>query len=383
MKLIKKLFSIPDEVIILTAAAAVMMPYIVVTVVINVLTAYVLIKPATRRKIFDMKITKYIIFSFPVFTVPSLLFKNWLGLAMGLWQWYVMFFGLFCLSVMSVKLFDKMLNIFMIMTVPAGIYAVIQFVTGDNPRVSSYFMNQNYYGFILEIIVLCGIYKLYKTKGAKYLFFIYFDIACMFLCDSRGAWGALAIASMFFAVVFARKMKWILVTAISIVAVVLITLYVPFLSSRLSSDSIMLGYGGRYEIWKAAAAWIVKRPLIGHGPMSMDIISGIIDPSGEFTCPHAHNIVINTLLDYGIIGTVFALLLCIKMFKTMIKYIGNNNDYKVIFYLFVVLTIAIAAHGMLDIPMMGSNTFLIPLMIISGSAVGYNERKQMMNKTCF
>ncbi len=72
--------------------------------------------------------------------------------------------------------------------------------------------------------------------------------------------------------------------------------------SEITDPRSLEGTGeGRMELWKAATDTIADRPLLGHGFAQTYVIVDLPRPK-----IHAHNIVVETLLAWGVIGTACA-----------------------------------------------------------------------------
>ncbi|MGD8396082.1 MAG: O-antigen ligase family protein, partial [Candidatus Eiseniibacteriota bacterium] len=65
----------------------------------------------------------------------------------------------------------------------------------------------------------------------------------------------------------------------------------------------VMGLNGRIELWTALGELIAERPFFGHGYLSSrELVVGLISWAREGA--YAHNEVAQTLLDFGIVGTL-------------------------------------------------------------------------------
>ncbi len=101
----------------------------------------------------------------------------------------------------------------------------------------------------------------------------------------------------------------------------------------------MLGGGGsgREEIYPLAIAMFKNKPLFGYDPM------GFLCASGIKTYPH--NIFLELLLDYGIIGTLGWLIFFYFIVKNYIVKMKYNNLSDVVALLFISNFIELLVSG--------------------------------------
>lgn len=291
----------------------------------------------------------------------ALLNKNLLGVLVGMAMCLLFLVGMFIQSVMTHRLLKKTIVIACFGSILACLIAVIQsfvFLNTDQLRFSSVFLNPNYYATIIEFVVLLCVYALLQNPSKKYKLFYYATIAInvigLYLCGCRSAFFALGLATAFM-LLLNKKYKPLLLF-IGIAALVLLgTFLFPevFRFGNISKDLTT-----RTSIWKLAIRDIKKSPLIGHGSMAYMHISG---PTLAYA-PHGHNLLLDSLLNYGIVGLC---LLGVYVYLTVKPLLGTHKTASdnTILYLLCSVFLAILVHGMTDVTILWPQTGLLFLMI--------------------
>lgn len=109
--------------------------------------------------------------------------------------------------------------------------------------------------------------------------------------------------------------------------------------------------GERWEIWMEALTRFFERPLFGYGAGTQPTFS-IYENIG-IKAPHAHNIILQILLEGGIIALLVMFLIGFKTVKNGIVMMRNgyNSSFWVGFAL-VSFAVCFLSHGMVDYPLM-------------------------------
>lgn len=132
--------------------------------------------------------------------------------------------------------------------------------------------------------------------------------------------------------------------------------------------------GERWEIWMEAIERIFDRPLFGHGAgtqITFDIFKNI-----GIDAPHAHNVVLQMLLEGGFVGLAIIGSIGFFVARSGIRMIRNNT--RSAFWMgFSVLAFAACfmAHGMVDHPLMAPRLvffFVMVLALIDQTATLYS-----------
>jgi len=208
-------------------------------------------------------------------------------------------------------------------------YAVYQFTTGaahvwniPSPykgRGSGTYISPNHLaGFLEMLLPLALTYTLVgRTRMLTRIFLGYAAlgmIAGIAVTSSRGSWASVAVALVFLAVtlLFQRRFRW---AALGLLVVLvgsgaLVATRTNFFKARLS-QSIVAGrvdLDMRYDMWDAAVRMWRDHFWVGVGPGHYDLRFRAYRPASIQLRPdRAHNEYLNSLADWGVIGTSMVL----------------------------------------------------------------------------
>ena len=233
---------------------------------------------------------------------------------------------------------------------------------GDN-RASAMFFYPNYFGNIISIVIIICAYKVLTRQGKKWFYYIiaFMNVISLYLCESMFAWVEifLGVAVLLFLLDMHRLLAiWLLMaTVASFVIIVLDVNIIPRLSQAEVTTEI------RFKIWDFAIKQIKEAPLFGHGFMSF--LYTDTEQQLGFLVPHSHNIILELLLDFGIVGTVLFLWYFVKYYITLIK-THLSQDKTWITSLIFAISAAAMVHGLVDLTLMWIQTLPLFLFILAG-----------------
>lgn len=367
MKYIKR-FNYDEWLVILGVLALFQPNYYVTYAMISVLSSLVLLRNKSRKRIYACKLFNYSLALFPIFTFPALMMQNWLGLMQGLCFWYGLFFVCDMFCIMTVDFYNKIIDLMLALGMTSVIYAFIDMQFFGNDRPFATFVHPNYYASAIEVFICAAFYRYSKTKKKIYWLVILANVYGLILTNCRTAWLALAAAAIFYVIYYIKKVfAYLVVAGLVIGAFAMIFIFMP----RMDMETLLINSDVRMTIWQYAWVKISQNPIIGYGPMSfMDMAAEI---SYGFT-PHAHNIVYNTILDFGIIGFVAFTALFGKYYEILIRNSKYNPEYDRITKLIMTLSVCFLAHGLMDAILTIAHMYILTFIILSGAFVERNER---------
>lgn len=122
-------------------------------------------------------------------------------------------------------------------------------------------------------------------------------------------------------------------------------------SEIINNSGAESAVGERWEIWLEAITRFIERPLFGYGAGTQPTFA-IYENIG-IKAPHAHNIVLQLLLEGGIIALLIMGLIGFKTVKNGIVMMRNgyNSSFWIGFSL-VAFAACFLSHGMVDYPLM-------------------------------
>lgn len=116
--------------------------------------------------------------------------------------------------------------------------------------------------------------------------------------------------------------------------------------------------GERLDIWKICIEAIGEKPVLGYGPgvqNSWDIII-----AGGINAPHAHNLVLQLLIEGGIVGLALMLFLGLRTFFVAVRlarHSPRSQETRMLGILFAAFVLAFCVDSMVEYP------FLTPKLI--------------------
>jgi len=120
----------------------------------------------------------------------------------------------------------------------------------------------------------------------------------------------------------------------------------------------------RQQIWEQAINTIKEAPLLGHGLLSYGYLFGVIYHGN--LVPHAHNILIDMLLNFGLVGTLMFACYFARYYYDLVKeWLSNNKNSENLVLIFAV-SVAALIHGMTDITLLWIQTLPLFLLILAG-----------------
>ncbi|APG62481.1 hypothetical protein LPB140_06420 [Sphingorhabdus lutea] len=227
-------------------------------------------------------------------------------------------------------------------------------------------VNIRHFGYyFLPAAALCSAYLLNGNSRFRLYHAIFFIAALTFLfwSGSRGPIFALAGILLLYIVIFFKKLAYqnigFLLGAIAISAAGSMVILTPphpsfgFFQRPLTSQvDNEWGYSsGRTALWKDTIPYIEKRPLLGYGAHQFRAIV----PEARGMSRHPHNVILQALFEWGILGTIALFSLIIPMGWAILRRLFDDP----IIYGPAAITISsMAAFSMID------GVFYYPLAIM-------------------
>lgn len=367
-----------DEIICLALVASIAFGMYVSAAAVICVAVYALINPRTNQMLRSHTMFVPTMIMLAVYEVPALarfakfVFTGRDYMAMqtaqvsvlrGLFFWLVMVAALYLMCCMTKRIYALMLDAVLVVSVISFAVAVFERVILSTARAELLYVNPNFYGYCIELFALVAVYRYIETRRLGYLGVLGLNIAGIVLCDCRTAWLALAASLMVFLLLRRSSRKYIFAFIGACALFVLLVQVVPDISPRLYPSELERAFGSRIRMWETAAAWIGGNPIIGYGTHSYQVLSL---QYGVRHLVHAHNLVLNTLLDYGIIGTAFF----VFYFG---KFLSQLNIRRALFNdgmnsLSICAMVATFVHGLTDVTVLSTSTAVLFTIVLSGYA---------------
>ena len=233
-------------------------------------------------------------------------------------------------------------------------------------RIHVTFLNANIYATMIEFFVVCCLYKWVNCSSLKekafYVFCGVVNLIMLYLTGCRTAFIPLALVVPVFFICYGER-KWILLSIGLILAGIIAVLLIPDLIPRLSDISTL---ESRFDIWYGAFQGIAMYPLFGNGPQTYGRLYPIYD---WHKAPHAHNIYIDAISSYGIIGTVLLVGYYVYLGKEMMQV----RKHKALFGMMVSFILVYLIHGLLDCTLNALWTGMLFFVVLNTGAMYRKE----------
>ncbi|HGL0447116.1 TPA: O-antigen ligase family protein [Streptococcus pneumoniae] len=310
-------------------------------------------------------------------TVISILAQNWMGLVASVGMFLFTIFFLHYQSILSHKFFRLILQFVLFGSVLSAAFASLehfQIVKKFNyaflspnmqvwhqNRAEVTFFNPNYYGIICCFCIMIAFY-LFTTTKLNWLkvFCVIAGFVNLFglnFTQNRTAFPAIIAGAIIYLFTTIKNWKafWL---SIGVFAIGLSFLFSSDLGVRMGTlDSSM---EERISIWDAGMALFKQNPFWGEGPLTyMNSYPRIHAPYHE----HAHSLYIDTILSYGIVGTILLVLSSIAPVRLMMD-MSQESGKRPIIGLYLSFLTVVAMHGIFDLALFWIQSGFIFLLVM-------------------
>ncbi|CAG5169224.1 O-Antigen Polymerase family [Streptococcus pneumoniae] len=310
-------------------------------------------------------------------TVISILAQNWMGLVALVGMFLFTIFFLHYQSILSHKFFRLILQFVLFGSVLSAAFASLehfQIVKKFNyaflspnmqvwhqNRAEVTFFNPNYYGIICCFCIMIAFY-LFTTTKLNWLkvFCVIAGFVNLFglnFTQNRTAFPAIIAGAIIYLFTTIKNWKafWL---SIGVFAIGLSFLFSSDLGVRMGTlDSSM---EERISIWDAGMALFKQNPFWGEGPLTyMHSYPRIHAPYHE----HAHSLYIDTILSYGIVGTILLVLSSVAPVRLMMD-MSQESGKRPIIGLYLSFLTVVAVHGIFDLALFWIQSGFIFLLVM-------------------
>lgn len=310
-------------------------------------------------------------------TVISILAQNWMGLVASVGMFLFTIFFLHYQSILSHKFFRLILQFVLFGSVLSAAFASLehfQIVKKFNyaflspnmqvwhqNRAEVTFFNPNYYGTICCFCIMIAFYLFTTTKLNWLKVFcviaVFVNLFGLNFTQNRTAFPAIIAGAIIYLFTTIKNWKafWL---SIGVFAIGLSFLFSSDLGVRMGTlDSSM---EERISIWDAGMALFKQNPFWGEGPLTyMHSYPRIHAPYHE----HAHSLYIDTILSYGIVGTILLVLSSVAPVRLMMD-MSQESGKRPIIGLYLSFLTVVAVHGIFDLALFWIQSGFIFLLVM-------------------
>ncbi len=323
---------------------------------------FIAVFPKTQKEIFKYK-SSYFALAFLILSIFAAYFNNnTKGLSLSFLFLMITIIGVYLRRKMTKELFEWALNLVCAFCIVVFVGCVISKITHlslPSYRTTLWFYNSNYLGSILAGCILVCAYKIATKKGKD---IIYYLIAlgcgiCMYFTGSMFAFLEVFIGvSVLLSLTGKHRMlKWFL--ALCVFGMLFLYL-VPEIFPRLNESNITTD--NRILIWQDTIDHIPDNFLFGKGFFTYRTLTNV-----RYLTSHAHNLILELLLSFGIVGTLLVSICFVLYFRTLIicnRLLRKNH----INALIMAIGAAVLLHATTDMTMIWSQTAIFYAFIMSG-----------------
>lgn len=238
-------------------------------------------------------------------------------------------------------------------------------------RAASTFLNPNYYAMGCAFILLIAIYVFYVSTELKHVILSVVTTVTVgiafFLAGSRGAMMAFAPMALLLMLLLAKKRKKFTIFMSVMAVIVLMAAWRMGLFYRFTYVNSDLDTRGL--IWTRAWEAFRTNFLYGAGPLGFQAI--FVSVNNQIR-EHAHNIFLDFLVNYGLIGAMLISPIVIQAVKS-VRALRQQKVFPLLFamtgYLFL--------HGMVDVTIFWhQNAFLYCSVLLPALAFAKQEQTE-------
>jgi len=310
-------------------------------------------------------------------TAISLLAQNVMGLVSSVAMFLFAIFFYYYQSQLTPKFFRLTLEGVLASSVLAAAFAALEHFqivkkfdyTFLSPRMQVWhqnraevaFFNPNYYGIICCFCIMIGFYLISTTKLRWLRIFsmiaIFANLFGLNFTQNRTAFPAIIFGAIIYLFTTIKNWRafWL---SIGVFGVGLAFLFSSDLGVRMGTlDSSM---EERVSIWNAGMALFKQNPFWGEGPLTyMHSFPRIGAPYHE----HAHSIYIDTILSYGVVGTVLLGIASATPVRMLID-MSQVPSKRPILGLYLSFLTVVAVHGIFDLALFWIQSSFIFLLVM-------------------
>ena len=310
-------------------------------------------------------------------TAISLLAQNVMGVVSSVAMFLFAIFFYYYQSQLTPKFFRLTIEGILALSVFAAAFAALEHFqivkkfdyTFLSPRMQVWhqnraevaFFNPNYYGIICCFCIMIGFYLISTTKLRWLRIFsmiaIFANLFGLNFTQNRTAFPAIIFGAIIYLFTTIKNWRafWL---SVGVFGVGLAFLFSSDLGVRMGTlDSSM---EERVSIWNAGMALFKQNPFWGEGPLTyMHSFPRIGAPYHE----HAHSIYIDTILSYGVVGTVLLGIASATPIRMLID-MSQVPSKRPIVGLYLSFLTVVAVHGIFDLALFWIQSSFIFLLVM-------------------
>ncbi len=298
----------------------------------------------------------------------SLLRGNWVGLLASAGVLCVALVALYVRSIMTRPLLKRVIRTACVASILCLPVAIVQLALSGDPsfRAPATFENPNYYAAILEFVFLVCVNQLMMpgSRGEKLLYSMTLaaNLVSLYICNCRSSLMVVMIVTPVLLLIH-RRYRWAAVDLVASLAVMLLLKVEPGLFQRMEESGH--DFLVRQSIWENALKGFLETPLLGRGPLGYIELART---QGLTFRVHAHNVALDLLLNYGLMGASLLAVYFSGVGKTLWMLLKTKADNHLC-AMALGLVAAVAVHGVTDVTIFSLQVGLLFALLIGCTGV--------------
>lgn len=380
-KRIQLIYADFDRFLVLLLAASIFTPFYISMVIICGIALMTMINCKKRVRAFEAPYTKFLFVFLIVSFFVAAIYNNYIGMAYSILIYAVFSCALYLRSVMTRSIFNSAMDLVCVGSILSLFVALFQkaatYSIAPDYRPVSVFTNTNYYGMIIEFVIIIAIYRVFTNAelNAFYFAVIGLNFIGLYLTASFSSFAAM-FSAVTLMLIIKNKRKVAFIFVLSVVAFIAVMVIFPKLLPR-GSQALDHTLSQRLSIWSASIKGIEQHAFFGRGAMAYQMI---YEQFSGYKTYHCHNLILDILLNFGIFGFVAIGIYLGVQGKLLLLRIRNNicMDMNI---LLIAAVCAVFVHGMTDVTIMWIQTAALFALIYSSTGIssGYIENNSRVS----
>lgn len=350
--------------------------FVLAAIMLVVVAAVVLLNKNYRDSLKELKY-RYVGYLFCFLTaLVAAINSNWIGVFCSFGAFVIFIVGHFAHKFMSSGVYETCLNLCCVSSYFVVLYVIIEricFWNIPNYRCFGLFFNPNYLATVAATVIVICAYKVIARKG-KMLFYYITAAVCVFPLYFSGS--MFIWIEMFIAVAvllsLTNKHNILSIFLILVSFCCAIIYFVPDLIPRFSESSATLE--NRVQIWKLSIETIKENFLFGKGFLTYyHLFKGT---SSAYPTTHAHNLFLEPLLSFGVLGTLVLLAFLMQYYRRLLL-CRSASKCSYISALVLALSAGVFIHSLVDMTMLWIQTAALYAIVMAGIGV---DEKNLLNQ---
>ncbi len=360
-----------DEKILYLLALSVFLPFYLTAVALIAAFCYVLI--SNKLKDDFKKNGRTLIIVFTVYSiVVALCYLNFIGAICSIAFFMLIYISAYARKFYTAESFENLLDICTICGPITGILCLIEYLqlvfnadANEELRCELFYFNSNYLATVLGTVIIICAYKIVIKKRKIPLYFISAFITAFgaYLTGSMFVWIEVFVGCAVLLMI-SRKQQLLSILMLLAGTATIVLYFIPDILPRIEHAGGTTN--NRIRIWTVCIDAIKNTPIFGRGFLTYFHIH--TDYPNSYVSTHAHNIPMELIMCFGIVGTIILAIFFAIYYKRI--FVCRNAQSKYYFSsIAIALTAAIAAHGLIDLTFMWVQTGLLYCLLMGGFGV--------------